>query len=92
MEEVCDFIAKKWNDGFCCEYFEQTSNDELKMSNSNEDIIEYIISQLNIFFGEEVYEIVSCEDYVSFKYKEVKVSIHESNHSRGYAYWVVKIE
>ena len=92
MEEVCELIANKWND-FKIEYVEQTIDDELKLQ-SNESVVEYIISQLNINLGEKVYEIVSNEDesIVSFKYKGVNFSIREWFHSRGYAYWVVDVE
>jgi hypothetical protein len=94
MEEVCDLIAKNWNVAFQTEYIEQTNDDDLKKFNSNESAVEYIISQLNINFGEVVYEIVSNEEdsIVSFKYNGVNFTIREWFHSRGYAYWVVDIE
>jgi len=94
MEEVCDLIAKNWNVGFETEYIEQTNDDDFKKSNSNESSVEYIISQLNIYLGEAVYEIVSNEEdsMVSFKYNGVNFSIHEWFNSRGYAHWVVGLE
>jgi hypothetical protein len=93
MEEVCELIAKNWNVGFNSEYIEQSFDDDLKKVNSTDSTVEYIITQLNIFFGDEIYEIVSDEEYssVSFKYKGVNFSIQEWYHSRGYGYWVVDI-
>jgi hypothetical protein len=92
MEEVCDLIAKNWNVAFQTEYIDQSNDDDLKMSNSNESAVKYIISQLNNNLG-EVYDIVSNEEesMVSFKYNGVNFTIYEWFHSRGYAYWVVGV-
>ena len=88
MEEVCDLIAKNWNVGFDDGYIEHSIEDDLTKS-----AVEYIITQLNIYFGEKVYEIVSDVDssMVSFKFNEVNFSIREWYHSRGYGYWVVEV-
>jgi hypothetical protein len=94
MEEVCDFIAKYWNVEFGgTQYIEQSSDDDLKKVNSNDSTVEYIITQLNITFGDEISEIVSDEESssVSFKYKELGFTVEERYHSRGYGYWVINI-
>jgi len=93
MEEVCELIANNWNVGFNDGYIEHSFEDELKAVNSNESAVVYIITQLNIYFGEEVYDIVSDEDssIVSFKFKGVNFTIHEWYHSRGNGFWVVEV-
>jgi hypothetical protein len=92
MEEVCEFIANNWNVGFDPEYILQSFDDDLKKVNSN-DTLEYIITQLNIFFGDKISEIESDEDNssVSFKFNSINFTINEWFHSRGYGYWVVYI-
>ena len=94
MEEVCELIANNWNAYDVVQYVEQTHEDDLKKVNSNESSVDYIVSQLNIYFGEAVYEILSNEENssVSFKYNGVNFSIHEWFHSRGYGYWVIDVE
>lgn len=91
MEEVCELIEQNWKDGFDVKYIEHSFNDELNAVNADESAINYIITQLNIYFGEEIYEIVSNlnSPNVTFKYKDVKISIREWYHSRGYGYWVI---
>ena len=93
MEEVCELIANNWSAEFNVQYIEQTHEDDMKAVSSNESAVEYIITQLNIYFGEEVYDIVSDEDssMVSFKFKGVNFTIHEWYHSRGNGYWVVNV-
>ena len=93
MEEVCDLIAKNWNVGFDDGYIEHSFEDDLNAINSNESAVEYIITQLNIYFGEKVYDIVSDDDcsMVSFKFNEVNFSIREWYHSRGNGFWVVEV-
>ena len=94
MEEVCELIANNWNAYDVVQYVEQTHEDDLKKVNSNESSVDYIVSQLNIYFGEAVYKILTDNDcsMVSFKYNGVKFSIHELYDSRGYGFWVVEVE
>jgi len=94
MEEVCELIAKNWNVGFDDGYIEHSIEDDLKAVNSNESVVEYIITQLNIYFGEEVYEIVSDDDnsMVSFKFNGVNFSIREWYNCRRYGYWIVEFK
>jgi hypothetical protein len=93
MEEVCDFIANNWNVDFSTQYIEQNLNDDLKKVNSTDSIVKYIITQLNITFGDEISDIVTDDESssVSFKYKDAGFTIREWSHSRGYDYWVLNI-
>ena len=93
MEEVCELIANNWSAEFNVQYIEQTLEDDMKAVSSNESAVEYIITQLNICFGNEISEIVSNEDssMVSFKFKGVNFTIYEWFNSRGSGYWVVDV-
>ncbi len=93
MEEVCDLIAKNWNVGFDTLYVQHNIDDDLKKVNSTDSNMEYVITQLNIYIGDDITELLSDEDEasVSFKYKDVDISIHEYYNSRDYGYWVVYI-
>jgi hypothetical protein len=91
MEDVCNFIENNWNFDYDCECIEQTNDDLIKI-NYTDKVNDYIITQLNIFIGDKITEIVSHEENssVSFKYKNKYITIKDLwFKSRYYGFWVI---